>query len=220
MPVLIGASVLWGVAGTVGLLARAALLFPTELVLAAPLFVIVLASETLLVAALWEALRQAGRDTPAATSRTPRARPFVSWVTLIRLSLATVILAVPAIAWGLHPQQLAVLAGFPANTNELALWQAAVTARRSIWVGLVVSGIGGVGLGLLRQQIFGRMRGWQRGDCTDRQPGMALPGYYGRVAARGGWAALLCHLGRGRRLSRLVSAGRVDPMGVVARMML
>ena len=36
-------------------------------------------------------------------------------------------------------------------------------ARRSVWIGLVISGLGGAALGIWRTQIFGRMRGWQQG---------------------------------------------------------
>lgn len=195
VPAIIGALVLWGAPGTVGLLARTALLFPTELVLAAPLFAVVLVSEVLLVAALWEMARTAGPNTPAA--RSPIQRPSVSRVVWVRLSLATLILAVPAIAWGLQPQQLAGLAGFPANTNELALWQAAITARRSVWIGLAVSGIGGVILGLLRPRIFGRMRGWQQGIAQIVGLGWLYQGVVAGLRLVGGGLHYFATLGEG-----------------------
>ncbi|MGC8780765.1 MAG: hypothetical protein ACP5UQ_07875, partial [Anaerolineae bacterium] len=155
-PTLLGALVMWGAPGTVGFLARAALIFPTELSLAAPLFAVVLVGEVLLVAALWESVRQAG-DEPARPGRTA-----ISWGALARIALATALLAGPAIGWGLFPQRLAELAGFPLPDNGQNLAQLIVASRRSVWIGLLVSAVLGAALGVWRRPLLGRMRGWQQ----------------------------------------------------------
>lgn len=156
-PVLVGALILWGAPGTVGFLGRSALIFPTELALAAPLFAVVLIGEVLLAAALWESVRSTWQARPAT-----RAADLDAWATLARVGLATVILATPAIAWGLFPQRLAALGGFTLPDAALSLSQLIATARRSVWIGLIVSGVLGAALGAWRRQIFGQMRGWQQ----------------------------------------------------------
>ena len=156
LPAWLSALALWGLPGTPGFLARSVLIFPTELPAALPLFAVILVAESLLVAALWQMVV---RTEPSAAA-TP-ARP--GWSTLARLGLATALLAAPLIAWGTAPGQLAHLAGLPAGGAFPTLRWALTNARRSVWIGLALSGLAGVGLGLLRRQIFAQMRGWQRG---------------------------------------------------------
>jgi len=155
-PMILGALVLWGMPGTVGFPARSALIFPTELALAAPLFGVVLVGEILLVAALWESVRRPGRDIGR-----PQAAAL-SWTGLLRIGLATALLAGPAIAWGLFPQRLAGLVGFPPPDAGQNLAHLIVASRRSVWIGLVLSAVVGVLLGAWRNQLLGRMRGWQQ----------------------------------------------------------
>jgi len=161
LPALLGALVLWGMSGTVGFLARSALIFPTELPIAPGLFVVLLVGEILLVAALWESVRRAGTsDTEEQAAALPTAR---SYGVLVRLAAATLLLAAPAIVWGLFPQRLAVLGGFALPDGATTLAQVIATARRSVWIGLIISGLGGAALGIWRTQIFGQVRGWQQG---------------------------------------------------------
>lgn len=149
-PALLAALILWGAPGTIGFLARSALIFPTELPLAAPLFATVLVSEALLAAALWESVRSA-----AGADR-------VSIGALARIGLATALLAAPAIAGGLFPQRLAAWGDFPLPDSALSLGQLIGGARRSVWIGLIVSAMLGAALGVWRRQILGQMRGWQQ----------------------------------------------------------
>jgi hypothetical protein len=173
LPALLGGLILWGLPGTVGFLARSALIFPTELPIAVGLFVVLLVGEILLVAALWESVRRAGiSDTekqevmvaPGA-ARVPAASPPTarSYGVLVRLAAATLLLAAPAIVWGMFPQRLAELGGFALPDNSTTLAQVIATARRSVWIGLIISGLGGAALGIWRTQIFGQVRGWQQG---------------------------------------------------------
>lgn len=155
-PALAGALILWGMPGTVGFLARSALIFPTELALAAPLFGVVLVSETLLVAALWENVRR-----PEAAALRLQAAA-TSWAVRWRVTAAVALLAVPAIGWGLFPQHLAGLVGFALPEAGQNLAQIIVTSRRSIWIGLVLAAGLGTLLGLWRDRLFQGMRGWQR----------------------------------------------------------
>lgn len=163
-PALLGALILWGAPGTVGFLTHSALIFPTELELAAPLFAVILMGEILLVAALWETVRSAGTSAAdrAARPGIAAARATITPGALLRVGLATVLLAVPAVAWGLYPQRLASLGGFALPDGALTLGQLIGAARRSVWIGLILSGLGGAALGAWRGQIFGQMRGWQQ----------------------------------------------------------
>jgi hypothetical protein len=272
LPAWVAGLALWGFPGTPGFLARTVLILPTDLAVAAPLFVIILVAETLLAAALWQAAASAGTGVQAAggaSAQPPfgttdenvtaplgpvsdRARPglerggsvgdwpqqvegaifrtdahaaggatahenvMLSGLTnhgsqrresseasrvardsslgsrrnaphgdnplrvtdrgifravvstpagenIIRLSLALGLLAAPVIAWGLMPVQLAGLAGLPAGQAFPTLPWLLLHMRRSVWTGLLLSGIAGAGLGLLREQIFAQMRGWQQG---------------------------------------------------------
>lgn len=159
-PAFLGALTLWGAPGTAGFLAHSALIFPTELALAAPLFAVVLVGEILLVAALWEAVRSAGPGT--ARSARSAGRVIVTPAALLRVSLAIVLLAVPAFVWGLYPQRLAALGGFALPDGALTLEQLLGAARRSVWVGLILSALGGAALGIWRRAILDQMRGWQQ----------------------------------------------------------
>ena len=95
--------------------------------------------------------------------RRQRRRPPRSYGILVRLAAATLLLAAPAIIWGLFPQRLAALGGFALPDGATTLAQVIATARRSVWIGLVISGLGGAALGIWRTQIFGQVRGWQQG---------------------------------------------------------
>lgn len=150
-PGWLAALVLWGPPGTAGFLARTTLVFPTELPVAAPLFGIVLLAEILLAAALWQA---ATGGTRGPTLRRGR---------VLALALAFAALLAVSVAWGLAPRLLATLAGWPAGDSFPTLTALLSDARRSVWAGLILSGVFGAGLGLLRRQIFDQMRGWQRG---------------------------------------------------------
>ncbi len=163
LPAWLGALVVWGLPGTPGFLARSALVLPTNTAgpLSVPLNVLlyglVLVSEILLVAALWELVTgEETADQPAAGKIVPSA--------IWRLSATTVLLAVPVIVWGIAPRQPVMLAGLPvASGLPWTLFQALGEARRSIWTGLLAASVGGVALGWLRPQIFAGMRGWQEG---------------------------------------------------------
>jgi len=159
-PAFLGALILWGAPGTVGFLAHSALIFPTELAFAAPLFVVVLVGEILLVAALWETVRSA--DPGAAGAPRSAARTIITPAALLRVSLAIVLLAVPAFVWGLYPQRLAALGGFVLPDGALTLAQLIGAARRSVWIGLILSALGGAALGIWRRAILDQMRGWQQ----------------------------------------------------------
>jgi hypothetical protein len=172
LPAGLAALALWGFPGTPGFLARAALVFPTDLATAIPLFVVVVAAETVFAAALWEAVQSKSPAQQASEARstdsaaltrhnTPGLRP--GWATLGRLTIAIALVAAPILAWGIAPQQLASLASLPASLTSPALIWTLQHARRSVWFGLFLSGLGGVALGILRPRVFGQMRGWQQG---------------------------------------------------------
>ncbi len=151
LPGWLAALALWGPPGLAGFLARNTLVFPTELPVAAPLFSIVLLAEILLAAALWQAA--AGYTAGPALSRGRAGMLAFTFAALFAGS----------IAWGVAPRGLASLVGWPAGDTFPALADLIAGARRSVWAGLILSGIFGAALGLLRSQIFGQMRGWQRG---------------------------------------------------------
>jgi hypothetical protein len=80
------------------------------------------------------------------------------------LGVLLVLLAVPALAWGVAPRQLGSLLGQPGSGfNALPLVKIIIGARRSVWGTLILSGLLGVGLGLMRKKVFAGMRGWQQG---------------------------------------------------------
>jgi hypothetical protein len=162
LPLWLGGLALWGVPGTVGFLTRSFLTFPTELALALPLFGIVLVAEVLLAAALWQAVTVPDDSAEPRLFEVPRRdRAPLGWFVITELALAAVLMVVPLIVWGIAPQRLASLVGQPGGLVYTDLLGAASHARRSVWIGLILSGIGGVTLGLFRRRIFSQMRGWQ-----------------------------------------------------------
>ena len=58
IPAWLAVLALWGLPGTTGFLARWAVVYPTDLPLAIPLFGLIMLAETLLMAALWRAARR------------------------------------------------------------------------------------------------------------------------------------------------------------------
>ncbi|MGQ9489303.1 MAG: hypothetical protein ACUVR4_01025 [Anaerolineae bacterium] len=153
-PAWVAVLVLWGLPGTVGFMARTALVFPTGLAVAVPLFGLVLLAEILLVAALWQ-------SAAAAVSRQPLG-PIRRWA----LRGLFILLLAASLAAGLVPAGLARLVGWPADESFPALGTLLLGARRSVWGALAVSGVLGAALGLWRERVFGQMRGWQRGIVT------------------------------------------------------
>ncbi len=149
--------VLWGLPGTPGFLARGALVFPTGLPLAVPLFAVVMIAEALLAASLWQLA--VGPQASAPTQPAPAGARA-------RLGLALAIVGAPALVFGLAPTVLGLLGGWSAGESFVPLAAFLAGARRSVWAGLGVSAVFGVGLGLLRRQIFAGMRGWQRGIAS------------------------------------------------------
>ena len=168
-PIILAALAVWGVPGTPGFLARLVLVFPTNLPVAAPLFVLVLISEALLVAALWQlamgSLAGDGSTRGPNADSQPPATSF-GWLATLEIGLALVSLIVPLIYWGLFPQRLAApMRATESGAFSPLLWTLAHT-RRSLWIGLALSGLGGLALGLLRDRIFSQMRGWQTSIVT------------------------------------------------------
>ncbi len=150
LPAWIASPVLWGAPGTVGFLARSALVFPTELAIAVPLFGLVLLSEALLTAALWQVAAARPPRRPAGLIRRWALWGFFG------------VLMTAALAAGLAPDLLAKGVGWPAGESFLALPALIAGTRRSVWAALLISGVLGVALGLWRERIFGGMRGWQQ----------------------------------------------------------
>jgi len=150
-PAWLAGLMLWGIPGATGFVARTALVFPTELPVAVPLFGLVLLAEILLAAALWQ----------AASARVP-AQPGGAGRRVV-LMIAFALLLAGSLIFGLGPWLLAVFVGWPAGEAFPTLATLFAGARRSVWAGLVVSGGLGAALGLTRRQLFGQMRGWQRG---------------------------------------------------------
>jgi hypothetical protein len=168
-PLILAALVVWGVPGTPGFLARLVLVFPTNLSAAAPLFALILISEALLVAALWQlALGSPARgSSPAELDSNSRSSiASFGWPATLGLSLVLVLLTVVLLYWGLIPQRLGTLMhASESGAFPTLLWTLA-HARRSLWIGLALSAAGGIALGLLRDRIFSQMRGWQDGIVT------------------------------------------------------
>jgi hypothetical protein len=167
--VLLGALAVWGAPGTPGFLARMVLVLPTELPVAVPLFALILISEVLLVAALWRlAVDPRAREDAPADPGPDSKLPVATFRRLatIELWLALVALILPLFYLGLFPQRMAVLLQVPESGAFAPLVWTLAHARRSVWVGLVLSGLGGVALGLLRDRIFSQMRGWQSSIVT------------------------------------------------------
>ena len=173
LPVWLAVLTLWGLPGTTGFLARWAVVYPTDVPLAIPLFGLIMLAETLLMAALWRAAR--GREAqlasqsapergrPQADSALPEGRIVANWSILAGSALAVALLALPLVVWGLHPRGLARLTGWPPTEIFPALGAALMQARKSVWIGLALSAGLGVVLGIYRRRIFDGMLGWQRG---------------------------------------------------------
>jgi hypothetical protein len=172
-PAWLAVVVLWGLPGTTGFLARWAVVYPTDLPLAIPLFGLIMLADILLVAALWRAAhgweaRSAAQVVPiprqpsngSAISGEAAGR---SWPLLAASALAVVLLALPLIFWGLNARGLAHLAGWLPGDAFPMLGAALTQARKSVWIGLGLSAGLGVLLGVYRQRIFAGMLGWQRG---------------------------------------------------------
>lgn len=159
-PAFLAALALWGMPGTVGFLARGVLVFPTGIVIAAPLFTVVLLAEVLLVASLWQAVNHDYAD-PVA-ERAP-ARQLDDRRRHVLLAVTIVILAAPLIGFGLFPRTLAALAGWPAGEGVTSLIDALAQTRRSVWGGLALAAVLGVLLGINRERLLSQVRGWQAG---------------------------------------------------------
>jgi hypothetical protein len=159
------------------------------------LYGLILVSEILLVATLWELVTGPVQREPAPD---PAARLPASQPAFLRLGATTVLLAVPVLLWGLWPRQPAILAGLgPGGSLPWTLLQALGEARRSVWTGLIVAGVGGAVLGWLRPRIFAGMRGWQEGitaivslEWLYRGAGLAL-------VLAGSWLQYFARLGEG-----------------------
>jgi len=192
-PSWLGALAIWGLPGTPGFLARSALVLPVRIPGALLLFVILVVAETLLVATLWRTLapapfpavrpgdalqryrRALAGSIRLAQSGQPAGQKLgqllqSAWcqrhtlLSFAGLGALVVLLAVPTVAWGVAPRQLGSLLSRPVTgLAALPLMQIMAEARRSVWGVLILSGIAGVSLGLLREQIFSGMRGWQEG---------------------------------------------------------
>jgi hypothetical protein len=173
IPAWLAVLALWGLPGTTGFLARWAVVYPTDLRLALPLFGLIMLAETLLMAALWRAARgpevQASSQLPPALAHSqshrtvPEDGTATHWSTWAGAALAVVMLALPLVVWGLDPRGLARLSGWLPADIFPALGAALTQARKSVWIGLGLSAGLGVVLGLYRQRIFSGMLGWQRG---------------------------------------------------------
>jgi len=185
LPAALAALAIWGLPGTVGFMARSAQILPTELPIAVPLYVIILISEILLVAALWQI---AGRP-----DNEPPSSPFM-WPDGVRLGVAFVALAVPLILAGLAPGILLQLAGLDKDT--FAGWPALLLhTRRSVWAGLLLSGVLGVGLGLWRDRVFAQVRGWQLAICNVVSLDWLYESIVGAVSLAGGGLRYFAILG-------------------------
>jgi hypothetical protein len=176
IPVWLAVLVLWGLPGTTGFLARWAVVYPTELSLAIPLFGLIMLAEALLMAALWrgahgyeaQAAAQSGQSTPEparveAGGTHLRNGAAANWTLLAGSALAVALLALPLLVWGLHPPALARMAGWLPSELFPTLGAALTQARKSVWIGLGLAATLGVVLGVLRRRIFTGMLGWQRG---------------------------------------------------------
>jgi formate hydrogenlyase subunit 3/multisubunit Na+/H+ antiporter MnhD subunit len=199
-PVLLAALAVWGVPGTPGFLARLVLVLPTSLPGAVPLFGLILISEALLVAALWRlAMDFPARDGSAADP-SPDSQLRVAIfgrLATVELWLALVLLALPLFYWGLFPQRLAALLHTPESGAFAPLLWTLANARRSVWIGLVLSGLGGLALGLLRDRIFSQMRGWQDNIMTVVSLNWLYRGIAGVLALAGSGLRYFSVLGEG-----------------------
>ncbi len=158
LPSILAALALWGMPATVGFMARSVLVFPTESAVAAPLFAVVLLAEVLLVASLWQAVN----FDFAPQGGTPRAGRRST----VLLAVTVVVLVVPLVGFGVFPRTLAGLAGRPPGENLDGLLAAVSQTRRSVWAGLALAAVAGIGLGIYRERLLSQVRGWQAGIAT------------------------------------------------------
>jgi hypothetical protein len=175
-PLVLAALAVLGVPGTAGFLARLVLVFPTSLSVAVPLFAVILISEVLLVAALWQlTVGSPARDgsggglntaSPQPATGQRSVPPYFWWSTTVGLGLAFGLLIVPLLFSGIFPQRAAALMRVTESGFFPPLLSTLANTRRSVWIGLALAGLGGLALGLLRDRIFARMRGWQDGIVT------------------------------------------------------
>jgi len=187
LPAWLAALAIWGFPGTVGFMARSVLILPTELPIAVPLYIVVLVSEILLVAALWQI---AGRP-----ENEPRLYS-INWQVGVRLGVAFVALAVPLIAAGLVPGELLQMAGL--DKDAFAGWPSLLLhERRSVWAGLLVSGVAGVSLGLWRDRVFAQVRGWQLAIFNVVSLDWLYGSIVGAVSLAGGGLRYFAFLGEG-----------------------
>jgi len=143
-PIILAALAVWGVPGTPGFLARLVLVFPTNLPVAVPLFVLILISEALLVAALWHLATVRWREmVPPGERMRIRSHRCELWVACdAAVGLALVSLIVPLLYWVSFPAAGGPDArdrgrGFFPPPLDLA------HTRRSLWIGLALSGLAG-----------------------------------------------------------------------------
>jgi hypothetical protein len=206
-PLALAALAIWGVPGTAGFLARWVLVFPTSLSVAVPLFALILISEALLVAALWQlAMGSPAReistaglnaDSPQSTTHTRSVPSYFRRLTTVELALTFGLLVVPLLYSGVLPQQWAILMRVPESGVFPSLLSTLAHARRSVWVGLALAGLGGLTLGLLRDRIFARMRGWQIAIVTVVSLEWLYRGFVGVLALAGAVLRYFSMLGEG-----------------------
>jgi hypothetical protein len=204
---VVAALAVWGVPGAPGFLVRWVLVFPTSLSVAVPLFALLLISEALLVAALWQLI--AGCPGPEGSSADPNrasrqsaadpdAQPArFGWLMPLGLGVVLCLLAVPLLYAGLLPQQWATATRHAADGSISPLPSILLQARRSVWIGLVLAGVGGLALGLLRARIFSRMRGWQMGIANVVSLEWLYRGIAGVLALAGAGLRYFSMLGEG-----------------------
>jgi hypothetical protein len=192
-PLALAALAIWGVPGTPGFFSRLVLVFPTNLPIAVPLFALILISEALLVAALWHVV-MGPRDRASSIVET---RADFRWLATLELSLALICLIVPILYWGFFPQRLATLLGASGTEAFPSLLWTLAHARRSVWIALALSGLGGLVLGLLRDRIFSQMRGWQSAIVTVVSLDWLYRGVVGVLALAGSGLRYFSVLGEG-----------------------
>jgi hypothetical protein len=204
---VLAALAVWGVPGTAGFLARLVLVFPTSLSVAAPLFILFLISEALLVAALWQlAVGSPARDVSAVepdaassqiATKTHGGPSYFPRFAAVGLGLAFALLILPLMFSGIFPQRLAALMRVAESGAFPPLLSTLAAARRSVWIGLALAGLGGLALGLLRDRIFSRMRGWQSGIVTVVSLEWLYRGIVGVLALAGAGLRYFSVLGEG-----------------------
>ncbi len=178
LPAILAALALWGMPGTVGFLARSALVFPTEAAQAAPLFAVVLLAEVLFVASLWQAVAHDYRAAGApqargrrrcGASRRHRGRPGRP-ADCLR----------PAAPRAGRPRRLVARGGRQRNS-------AMQSGRRGgrFGSGCCWQGFGGITLGVFRERLLSQVRGWQAGIANIASLEWLYAGARGGFQARG-----------------------------------